>query len=70
MSTRWWVPGPTLAVTMTSAWICAAFHIHFGMGKRAAGRANLMACVKGAMNAKNARRESVVTRAMIECPGL
>lgn len=44
MSIRWWSPGAIFAVTMTSAPGCAAFQMHFGAGKRAAWRANLMAC--------------------------
>lgn len=47
MSTRWFGPGPTFAVTMTSELGCAAFQMHFGGGYRDPWSANLMACVGG-----------------------
>ena len=52
-STRWFSPGPTFAVTMTSAPGCAAFQMHFGGGNRKAGSSNLIARVSVDCKSKN-----------------
>jgi len=47
MSTRWFGPGPTFAVTMTRELGWAEFQMHLEGGYRDAWRANLIACVEG-----------------------
>jgi len=59
ISTLWYSFNPTFAVTITSVFGCAAFHIHFAGGKRKAWRENLMANDDwGRMKRKDRKRNS------------